>query len=824
MGRLSPQIGKFEKSLLLDWRSKDEPAQSAGRRTRETTMTIDASRLSTLTALATKALWLSSWTIHHANHIRPNVDGLKVGGHQASSASLATIMSALYFSVLKPEDRVAVKPHASPIYHAIQYLFGNQTRDNLENFRGFKGAQSYPSRTKDVDDVDFSTGSVGLGVAQTLFSSLVQDYVAAHGMMKDRRQGRMVALVGDAEMDEGNIFEALVEGWKHGLRNCWWIIDYNRQSLDAVVREGLWEKFESMFRNFGWDVVIVKYGRLMDAAFAEPGGAALRRWIDTCPNQRYAALCFQGGAAFRKRLHDEIGDQGDVTALIDRRSDDELLALMSNLGGHDMGSMLEAFEAIDHDRPVCFIAYTIKGVGLPFQGHKDNHAGLMTPAQMETWRADQNIRPGHEWDKFEGLTEDAATLEAFLKRVPFVQQGRRRLDAPVIDVPETLSFKPAVAMSIQQGFGLILNELARSETELASRIVTASPDVTVSTNLGAWVNRRGLFAKAENADLFRQEKIPSTFAWDYSPKGQHMELGIAEMNLFIMLSALGLSHSINGARLLPIATLYDPFIERGLDALNYACYQDARFMVAATPSGITLAPEGGAHQSIATPLIGMAQDGLAAYEPAFVDELAVVMRWGFAHMQRAAGEGGSVYLRLSTRSIEQPKRFMTPELQQQIVDGAYWLRAPGDNCDLVIAYTGALGPEAIEATGLLGENHRDIGLLAITSSDRLHAGWTAARRHRRDRRGPHHSHIETLLAPLPRDCGIVTVLDGHPATLGWIGAVRGHCVEALGVEHFGQTGTIGDLYRHHGIDVNAIIDAAEALSPAMPVRHRKMAV
>lgn len=787
-------------------------------------MSIDDSRLQTLTALAKKALWLSSWTIHNANHIRSNTDGLKVGGHQASSASLATIMSALYFSVLKPEDRVAVKPHASPIFHAIQYLFGNQTREKLENFRGFKGAQSYPSRTKDVDDVDFSTGSVGLGVAQTLFSSLVQDYVSAHGMIGDRREGRMIALVGDAEMDEGNIFEALVEGWKHGLRNCWWIIDYNRQSLDAVVREGLWEKFESMFRNFGWDVVIVKYGRLMDAAFAEPGGEALKTWIDNCPNQRYAALCFQGGAAFRKRLHDEIGDQGEVTALIDRRSDDELLSLMSNLGGHDMASMLEAFEKIDHDRPVCFIAYTIKGVGLPFQGHKDNHAGLMTPTQMETWRESQNIRPGHEWDRFEGLTQDKSTLEAFLKQVPFVQQGRRRLDAPTIDVPAALQFKPAAEMSTQQGFGLILNELARGETELASRIVTASPDVTVSTNLGAWVNRRGLFAKAENADLFRQEKIPSTFAWDYSPKGQHMELGIAEMNLFIMLSALGLSHSINGARLLPIATLYDPFIERGLDALNYACYQDARFMVAATPSGITLAPEGGAHQSIATPLIGMAQDGLASYEPAFVDELAVIMRWGFAHMQREAVEGGSVYLRLSTRTIEQPKRIMTPELQQHIADGAYWLREPGDNCDLVIAYTGTLAPEAIEATGLLGESHRDIGLLAITSADRLHAGWTAARRVRREQRMPQQSHIEKLLKPLPRDCGIVTVLDGHPATLAWLGAVHGHRLEALGVEHFGQTGTIGDLYRHHGIDANSIIDAAESLSPAAPVRHRKMAV
>jgi pyruvate dehydrogenase E1 component len=788
-------------------------------------MAIEGARLEILSALAKKVLWLSSWTIHHANHLRQSSDGLKVGGHQASSASLATIMSALYFAVLRTEDRVAVKPHASPVFHAIQYLFGRQTRDKLENFRGFKGAQSYPSRTKDTDDVDFSTGSVGLGVAQTLFASLVQDYVKAHGWMGDRREGRMIALVGDAEMDEGNIFEALLEGWKHGLRNTWWVVDYNRQSLDAVVREGLWAKFETMFRNFGWDVVIVKYGTLMRQAFAEPGGEALRRWIDNCPNALYSALCFQGGAAFRKHLQDEIGDQGDVTKLIARRSDEELLALMSNLGGHDMASMIEAFEAIDHDRPVCFIAYTIKGVGLPFQGHKDNHAGLMTVAQMEKWRSSQNIRSGHEWDKFEGLSQDPAKLTAFLKSVPFNQDVQRRLSAPAIEVPRQLSFTPAAQMSTQQGFGLLLNELARGDGELASRIVTASPDVTVSTNLGAWVNRRGLFARGEKADLFRSEKIPTTFHWDFSPRGQHIELGIAEMNLFILLSALGLSHSINGARLLPVGTLYDPFIERGLDALNYACYQDARFMLAATPSGITLAPEGGAHQSIATPLIGMAQDGLAAFEPAFVDELAIIMRWGFEHMQREAGEGGSVYLRLSTRTIEQVARPLAAVQHYDITEGAYWLRKPGPNAEVIVAYTGAVAPEAIEATGFIGESRRDVGLLAITSADRLHAGWTAARKLRRDRRGVQHlSHIERLLAPLPRDCGIVTVIDGHPATLGWLGSVRGHRVEALGVEQFGQTGSIDDLYRYYGIDANAIIDAAESLTFGAPVLHRKMAV
>jgi pyruvate dehydrogenase E1 component len=794
------------------------------------TSSAPADDLAILAELEKKVLWLASWTIHNANHLRESVDGLKVGGHQASSASLATIMTALYFHVLRPQDRVAVKPHASPIFHAIQYLLGKQTREKLEAFRAYKGAQSYPSRTKDADDVDYSTGSVGLGVAQTLFGSLVQDYVRAHGWGTDRPEGRLIALVGDAELDEGNIFEAILEGWKQGLRNCWWIIDYNRQSLDAVVREGLWERYEQLFKNFGWDVVILKYGSLQQAAFREPGGERLRAWIDNCPNSLYSALVFQGGAAWRRRLLDEIGDQGAVSRLIEKRSDEELARLMNNLGGHDLPSIVEAFDKVDHDRPTCFIAYTVKGFGLPFAGHKDNHAGLMTEKQMDGFRAAMGIRPGHEWDRFEGLALAEARLRAFLDRVPFASVRERRHHAPTIEVPAELAVNIQPVMSTQAGFGALLNEIGKAKTPFAERIVTTSPDVTVSTNLGPWVNRRGLFARETLADTFKSERIPSTYTWEFSPKGQHIELGIAEMNLFILLSALGLSHDINGERLLPIGTLYDPFIARGLDALNYACYQDARFIVTATPSGITLAPEGGAHQSIAQPLIGMAQDGLAYFEPAFVDELAVVLAWAFAYIQKeSAGDaernwlrdegGGSVYLRLSTRPLEQPKRVLDVELGQGIIDGAYWLRRPGPNCQVVVAYTGAVAPEAMQAVGLMAEDRRDVGLLAVTSADRLNAGWTAA--HRARERGLAHarSAIERLLADVPAHAGFVTVLDGHPATLAWLGAVAGHRVRPLGVEHFGQTGSLPDLYRHYGIDANAIVAAAAALTPGRPIRH-----
>ncbi|WP_299864759.1 1-deoxy-D-xylulose-5-phosphate synthase N-terminal domain-containing protein [uncultured Hoeflea sp.] len=775
-----------------------------------------------LKTIEQRLLWLSHWMIHNANHIRPKADGIKVGGHQASSASMVSIMTALYYSALRPEDRVAVKPHASPIFHAMQYLMGNQTREKMENFRGLGGVQSYPSRTKDIDGVDFSTGSVGLGVAITSFASMVQDYIAAKAWGGERPLGRMVALVGDAELDEGNIYETLQEGWKNDLRNTWWIIDYNRQSLDGIVHEGLFQRVEKIFEAFGWDVVRVKYGHLQRSAFSEPGGDKLKDWIDTCPNQLYSALTFMGGAVWRKRLMDDLGDQGDVTALIERRSDRELADLMENLGGNCVSTMADAFAAIDHDRPVCFLAYTIKGWGTPIAGHKDNHGGLMNKTQMAEWQRHMGVAEGEEWDKF-ATVEDQEALQAFLDQAPFFARGRRRFSDDKIPAPE-ITISSDREISTQMAFGKILDDLSKTDSELAARIVTTSPDVTGTTNLGPWVNRRKLFAREARADTFKDENIPSTAKWEFTPDGQHIELGIAEMNLFLLLGAAGLSHSLFGKRLIPIGTVYDPFVARGLDALNYACYQDARFMIVGTPSGVTLAPEGGAHQSIGSPLIGMSQDGLAAFEPAFADELAVIMKWAFDYLQKD-GEGdpdertwlrdetgGSVYLRLTTNPIEQPGKRADEDFRQGAIDGAYWLRKPGPNCEVVVAYQGAVAPEAIKAAGRIAESRRDVGVLAVTSADRLNAGWTAAQRARARGNPSAQSHIETLTRDLPRHCRIVTVIDGHPATLGWIGSVQGHQTIPLGVEHFGQTGTIGDLYAHFGINAEAIARAAIGLS------------
>ncbi|KIC24864.1 MULTISPECIES: transketolase [unclassified Leisingera] len=785
--------------------------------------------LTHLKTIEQRLLWLSHWMIHNANHIRPKADGIKIGGHQASSASMVSIMTALYFSALKPGDRVAVKPHASPVFHAMQYLMGNQTREKMENFRGFGGVQSYPSRTKDVDDVDFSTGSVGLGVGITALASMVQDFITAKDWGKDARTGRMVALAGDAELDEGNIYEVLQEGWKNDLRNTWWIIDYNRQSLDGIVREGLFERIEKIFDAFGWDVVRVKYGALQRTAFEEPGGEALRAWIDACPNQQYSALTYMGGAVWRQHLMDDLGDQGDVSALIEKRSDDELAELMENLGGNCVETMADVFASITHDRPVCFLAYTVKGWGTPIAGHKDNHGGLMTKAQMTDWQAHMGVAAGEEWEPF-ATVADPAALQGFLRQVPFFAEGpRRHFDAP-LPVP-AIAIDTSREISTQMAFGKILDDLSKGDSELAARILTTSPDVTGTTGLGPWVNRRKLFAREVQQDAFIEHRIPSTAKWNFAPEGQHLELGIAEMNLFLLLGAAGLSHSLFGKRVIPIGTVYDPFVCRGLDALNYACYQDARFMIVGTPSGVTLAPEGGAHQSIGTPLIGMSQDGLASFEPSFADELAVIMEWAFDYLQRD-GEGdpdertwlrdetgGSVYLRLTTSPMEQPGKRADEDFRQGAIDGGYWLRKPGPNCDVVIAYQGAVAPEAIKAAGIIGESRRDVGVLAVTSADRLNAGWTAAQRARSRGNAAARSHIETLMQDLPPHCKVITVIDGHPATLAWLGGVAGHQTVPLGVEHFGQTGTIGDLYRHHGLDAAAIVAKVNGLTAGKRVSN-----
>ena len=764
-----------------------------------------ATDIEALKILDEKLRWLSAWTIHNANHLRDNPDGLKVGGHQASCASMTAIMAALYFHALGPNDRVAVKPHAGPVLHAIHYLLGSQSREQLENFRGFGGAQSYPSRTKDKIPVDFSTGSVGLGVAITLFASLVQDYLTARGMMGDADRGRFVALIGDAELDEGNIYEAIIEGAKHDVRNLWWIIDYNRQSLDATSADRMFERFDEIFRSCGWRIVELRYGKRLAAALTEH--PALKASFEQLSNAELSALHYQGGAAWRARIEAALGKK--AAAFLKTHDDAALAALFTDLGGHCMETLVEAFDAAKDDVPTLFIAWTIKGFGLPFAGHKDNHSGLMNPTQMAAWRKSMGVQEGEEWSPLGGVGDNARTgVEALIERSRIAREKRNRafgtVGVPAIPAPA------GDEQSTQAAFGRILLDLSKAGGELADRIVTTSPDVTVSTNLGAWVNQRGLFRRTAIEDIFAKAKIASAQKWGANNNGQHIELGIAESNLFLMVAAAGLSGDLFGQRLFPIGTLYDPFIARGLDSLNYACYQDARFLLVATPSGITLGPEGGAHQSINPPLIALGQPGLRHYEPAFADELAAMMEEAFRLIDDPGGE--SIYLRLSTRSIVQIDR-PDDSWREGALAGGYWLREPAPGAEAAIVAMGAVMPEALAAWEELSQDVPGLGLLAVTSPDLLHRGWTSAQaaRWNGDRKA---SHIEQLLARLAPNAGLVTLADAAPASLSWLGGVLGQRVAPLGVEKFGQTGSLADLYAAYRLDGDAITEAAaEILLP-----------
>jgi pyruvate dehydrogenase E1 component len=617
--------------------------------------------------------------------------------------------------------------------------------------------------------------------------------------------GRMIALAGDAELEEGNVFEAMLETWKHDIRNLWWIIDYNRQSLDAVVPDRFFHRLDRMFRATEWRVITLKYGKLLEAAFAQPGGDALRKWIDQCPNSLYSALAYKGGAAWREHISRDLAGVTGISEMLELHNDQALHQLMTNLAGHDLDAITESMHSVSDDRPTCFVMYTIKGYRLPFAGHKDNHAGLMSLEQMSVFKQMMNIADGQEWERFAGLDVSSDELQHFVDSANFATVGNLNQQATPVTVPPWFEVPKGDRMSTQEGFGRLLTAIGRSHPDMAERIVTASPDVTVSTNLGGWVNQRGVFERHECADVLREENILSPLRWTMGPAGQHIELGIAENNLFILLAALGLSRELFGTTLLPIGTVYDPFICRGLDALNYGCYQDARFILVATPSGVTLAPEGGAHQSVYTHLIGMGQPGLTMLEPAYVDELAEMLRWSFEHIQ--SDDGGAVYLRLSTRSVEQPQRIWTADLKADVINGGYWLVSPGEKANLAIVAAGSLVPEALEAHRRISESRPGAGLLVVTSPSRLHHEWT-----RQQRSGSvNRAHVVSLLERLPESGGLVTIVDGHPATLSWLGAVARHRIIALGVDRFGQSGDIPDLYREYGLDAAAIVRAANGL-------------
>lgn len=783
----------------------------------------DPGSLRLLESIQDRVLWLSTQIVHYANNDRENPDGVKVGGHQASSASVVSLMTALYFHELRHGDFVSVKPHASPVFHAIQYLLGNLPVEKLTELRAYKGLQAYPSRTKDVDPVDFSTGSVGLGAVVPNFAALTARYVEDH--FGGVGSHRFFAIIGDAELDEGSVWEALSDENLHALDQIVWIVDLNRQSLDRVVPSGKAQKIEELFRVHEWEVIEVKYGRKLQACFERPSGELLRDRIDLMTNDEYQSLLrLSDGETIKMRLAQKNGHTDhELIRLLQDYSGHEMRELLADLGGHDLAMLVDAYGQADRVRgkPVVIIAYTIKGWRLPIAGDPLNHSMLLTARQMQSLRSQLGVPEGKPFDGFPTGTEEAEYIEA--RRTKLADRGKQVL-APRLSpaaIPESLDSRYKGKRSTQQVLGATLTALAR-RPEVANRIVTTSPDVASSTNLGGWINKTGVYSAQVRTNYFREAHIPQLLNWEQSPTGQHVELGISENDFFLLLTALGLSDEFLGECLLPIGTIYDTFISRGLDALKYGLYSGSKFVFVGSPSGISLSREGGAHQSLITPSIGAELPNLVYYEPCFGQELEWILLAGLRNLLDRE-HGSSLYLRLSTVPIDQAL-FPAPEmraerisLRRQVLRGGYRLvdhsRSPGyepeENVTNVFA-CGVMVPVAIEASHELRQRGILANVVNVTSPGLLYRGWRQAVRLRtKNSRIRPKSVLEQLIPERERDCPIVSVIDGHSHTFGFLGAVYGTNTICLGVDEFGQTGSREELYEHYGISKGSIIEAVE---------------
>ena len=788
------------------------------------------SEVDILERIQERVLWLSMQIVHYANSERENGSGAKVGGHQASCASMVSLMTALYFHSLRFGDRVSVKPHGSPVYHAIQYLLGNLPEEKLRQFRSFKGLQSYPSRTKDVDQVDFSTGSVGLGAVVPNFARLTRQFVRDH--FGHPRRNRFIALMGDAELDEGNVWEALGEETLQELGQVLWIVDLNRQSLDRVVPSGKAQKIEEMFRINGWRVLELKYGRKLEEVFRRPHGEKLRQRIDLMSNDEYQSLLrIEDGEKIRRRLvNTPTGQDEELVELLSDYSTDEVKPLLADLGGHDLRKILEGLDEADRitDQPVVIIAYTIKGWELPIAGDPLNHAKLLTSDQMAELRSRLGIVSGEEFNRFRPGSSEDRFIQSRLKLLNGNAEAEAAPAPAPLPIPASLGSGYRGDLSTQQALGTLLTALSRIP-EVAARMVTTSPDVSISTNLGGWIHKMRVYSSEEKINFFRENAVASMLNWEQSPKGHHIELGISENNLFLLLNMLGLSQEFSGEVLLPVGTVYDPFIGRGLDALTYAAYTESKFIFAGTPSGITLSPEGGAHQSLITPSIGMEMPNLVYYEPTFAQELEWIFLAGLRNLlDRKRGQ--ILYLRLSTRPVPQSlfpaDRKTAPQelerLRQDLLRGGYRLLdhssapgyAPGRNV-LNIFTCGVMVVDALEASRRLAREGIFANVIAVTSPDLLFRGWQQANKLKMKNPATRFTfHLEGLIPPSERRVPIVTVLDGHSHALSFIGSVFGSQALCLGVDEFGQSGQAEELYDHYQIGVKAITQAARQLVQA----------
>ncbi len=798
IGDQTGQDGRFCRTSRRTLRSVIDPRAPAPS---EPAPTRVGPSIEALESVQRRVLWLATSMIHHANAVRKTSSGVKVGGHQASSASAVSILTALYFAHLHATDRVSIKPHASPVLHAINYLLGRLEARYLTELRAFGGLQSYPSRTKDPDPVDFSTGSVGIGATATVWSALAHRFVASHFDVPPG--GRQIALLGDAELDEGAIWECIVDPMVPRLGEVLWIVDLNRQSLDRVVPDIAAGRIGSMFQAAGWHTVTLKYGRRLRELFERPGGEALRRRIDEMPNEEYQHLLRTPATRIREEVEGQGVDRQDLRRVLHDLSDEEIGVAVRDLAGHDLRDLTEAFSRADAiaDRPTVIFAYTIKAWRLPTEGHPGNHAVLLTAEQWRQLGARLGADPDDPWRRFED-----ATAEGELCR-----QAATRLARP----PVALRSPPAVPVeldrshlgteSTQQAFGRLFLDLANQAPAVMARVVTVSPDVASSTNLGGWINRAGIWNVDDRVDWFAHED-DRLVRWRETQRGQHVELGISEVNMVGLLGELGLTWARDGQPLLPIGTLYDVFVGRALEPWSFGMYAGGQSILVGTPAGVTLAPEGGAHHSIITPSIGLEQPGCIAWEPAFGQDL----EWTLLHaLSLLGGPGGtSSYFRLSTRPISQTLAAMPGDpaarerRRQDVLAGGYRLRAAPRPPEVVLVGAGAVMPEVLAAADQLA-NEVAVDVICLTSADLVFRAWRARQGLAKGEAG-----ILDRLFPADRAAPIVAVLDGHPHTLAFLGAIAGVPMACLGVDGFGQSGDVADLYRHFGIDAETIVGAA----------------
>lgn len=764
-----------------------------------TSASVETEHDNTMREIEQKVLWLATSIIHHANRVRPNVSGLKVGGHQASSASIATIMTSLWFEQLRAEDRVSVKPHASPVLHAINYLMGNLDEKYLTTLRQFGGLQSYPSRTKDPDPADYSTGSVGIGATAPIWAAMSRRYTETLTGVPNR--GRQYSLVGDAELDEGAIWEAVLDHSVKDLGEIVWIVDLNRQSLDRVVPNIAARRIEGLFEAAGWQVITVRFGQLLESLMAKPGGDALRRRILDMQNPEYQRLLRCTAEELRERLPGSEPDGSAVRSLIADIDDATLLAAIRNLGGHDIETLRQAYAQIDDSRPTVIIAYTIKGNGLQVQGHPQNHSSLLTTEQYEQFAASIGENPDAPWSRF--AAESAAGVACAAAAERLERPEIKAVTPPV--VPTDFGRTPTGVATTQAALGRALLDLTRVAPEVAGRVVTVSPDVSSSTNLAGWINKVGVWSTEERRDWFDDDG-ETMLHWRERPSGQHIELGIAEVNLVGLIGELGTTWSRWGETLFPIGVIYDPFVERALEPWSYSMYAGGQSILVGTPSGVTLAPEGGAHQSIKTPSIGLEQPECISYEPAFVVDVEWALLAAMSQLGRPGGK--SAYLRLSTRSVDQ-KLAAVPEdpaarerRRRQMVAGGYILRS-AENPQVQIIAMGAMIPEALAAASRLAEQGHASEVICVTSPGLLFEAMQSRRG-----QGEGATWILDQLFPAERAIPQVTVLDGHPHTLSFLSGINNVPARNLGVSRFGQAGDLEDVYRYHGIDTDSIVRAA----------------